>query len=311
MASGNIESILSNNSFDFGYTGAKEKERAEYFSGANVKVYFGGVWMEHLAYIGFSLSEQVAPIYGFNSYTFDRVARGSRLVQGNFILNFTENGYLQTVLDRIALSMRSATTEEGALEPLTFSVGNDEEATVEALLANGGESFEQYIAALKNSFWGGSSDNRIAASSYQKENDVFFFGRENGEAGENPLKEHGFNILIDYSPSANTTDFEECIAGIKEAEGKGSVYQTYRSIIGVHITGVSEEIVNNNGVLQQSYQFIARDLDGDITKMSLATNFLFENQKIVFNKSDISDETLEIFDKNQATGNKNGTLEMT
>ena len=72
----------------------KSTPRREYFSGANVKVYFGDVWVDQIQAISFTLQEQVAPIYGFSSYTFDRISRGSRMVQGQFTIHFTERNTL-------------------------------------------------------------------------------------------------------------------------------------------------------------------------------------------------------------------------
>ena len=52
--------------------------------------------------------------------------------------------------------------------------------------------------------------------------------------------------------------------------------------MGVHIVGVTESLANDGQVLQQHYQFIARDLDGDITEPSLMTNYLNDSYDISF-----------------------------
>ena len=80
---------MANGSSSDNYYNYREPKRSTsdkvYFSGANVRVYFGDVWVEEMASIQFSVQENVAPIYGFNSYMFDKVARGTRLVSGTFV----------------------------------------------------------------------------------------------------------------------------------------------------------------------------------------------------------------------------------
>ena len=286
-----IKSITSQGSgYDYSFDTTKQDRGKEYFSGANARVYFGSVWMESIAGIQFSMNEQVAPIYGFHSYTFDRISRGQRIVQGSFTLNFTENGYLQTVLDRIALELRrgfdAAIDEQSSVVRTSFATPDGsayaEENTIEKILAADNEnSYEDYLSSLRKSFWGESDGTRLSRQGEQKESDVYFYARESGALDQNPLKEHGFNILIDYSPDANLSDFEACIRNLK-APGTGSFHQTYRTIMGVHIVGITESLANDGQVLQQHYQFIARDLDGDITEPSLMTNYLNDSYDISF-----------------------------
>lgn len=256
---------------------SKETPKKEYFSGSNAKVYFGDVWLDQMASISFELQEQVAPVYGFHSYTFDRISRGSRIVQGSFSLNFTENGYLQTILDSLASKEKS----QGVINPRAEAnkmKHTTSEQTIQTLLqAEGSDSYQDYIDSLKASFWGQSTPTLIGGYTPDKDKEAHFYAKRydetTGQVTENHLKEHGFNILIDYSPDANYTDFEQCL---KNIQTNGSLLQTYRTIIGVHITGVSEQLSNNGQVLQQHYQFIARDLDGDITQDSLSSSFLYD-----------------------------------
>ena len=286
-----LESMTSTSNVPYDYDNNKNTRGTEYFSGSNVKVYFGSVRIEPIAAIQFTLQEQIVPIYGFHSYTFDRISRGQRIVQGSFTLNFTENGYLQTVLDRIALEMRSGMAQidsSGNGAQASFASPNEDSATAEAntieRILSAGETgtYEDYLASLKNSFWGNTDTSRISRASEAKESDVYFYAQENGQTDENPLREHGFNVLIDYSPDANLSDFEACLKNLRAAGDTKSLFQSYRTLIGVHITGVSESIDTSGQVLQQHYQFIARDLDGDITAPSLETNYRYDTQTISF-----------------------------
>lgn len=54
----------------------------EYYSGTDTKVYINNKEQTEISYISFSLNEQLKPIYGYASRTFDDMAVGSRIVTG-------------------------------------------------------------------------------------------------------------------------------------------------------------------------------------------------------------------------------------
>lgn len=75
----------------------------DYFTGADTTVYFGDTFISDIMDLSFGLQEQVKPVNGYASYTWDAVPRSSRLVHGSFTIAFTEAGYMYTVLDHISL----------------------------------------------------------------------------------------------------------------------------------------------------------------------------------------------------------------
>lgn len=255
-----------------------------YYSGANVRVYFGDVWVEEMASIQFSVEENVAPIYGFNSYMFDKIARGTRMVTGAFILNHTENGYLDVILERIQKNIdtnRDNMLTDSKVSGLLNDVPSGESnRNIQNLLQiDGQKSYNAYIGELKNSFWGPAetSKNTIYKSGVDREYDTTYFKNPEGTGRRNPLKDHGFNILIDYSGDGSERDFEATLKGLQD---RGSLKQSFRSIIGVHITGENQIISPDGQVVQTQYNFIARDIDGDISQLSMKHNMLYnESQK--------------------------------
>ena len=54
----------------------------EYYSSTDVKIYIDGEEITEVSYINYSLQEQLKPIYGYASRTFDDVAIGNRIVTG-------------------------------------------------------------------------------------------------------------------------------------------------------------------------------------------------------------------------------------
>jgi hypothetical protein len=54
----------------------------EFFSGSDVSIYINGSKVDFISSIGYTLQEQLKPIYGYASRIFDDVAVGSRVVVG-------------------------------------------------------------------------------------------------------------------------------------------------------------------------------------------------------------------------------------
>lgn len=54
----------------------------EYYSSTDTKIYIDNIEQTEISYISYSLSEQIKPLYGYGSNTFDDVAIGSRIVTG-------------------------------------------------------------------------------------------------------------------------------------------------------------------------------------------------------------------------------------
>jgi hypothetical protein len=68
-----------------------------YFSAVDGEIYFGDIFINEVTSIAWNVQQQTMPIFGYNSYTFDDVAVGSRLIQGQFAINFTERDFLNKI----------------------------------------------------------------------------------------------------------------------------------------------------------------------------------------------------------------------
>ena len=60
--------------------------KEEYFSSTDVDIYFDDKKQTEIGYISFTLSEQIKPIYGYASRTWDDIAIGNRIVSGEFTM---------------------------------------------------------------------------------------------------------------------------------------------------------------------------------------------------------------------------------
>lgn len=72
-----------------------------YFSSLDAEIFIGTERIIDIAKLEFNYTEQKLPVYGFNSFLPSRIFVGQKLVQGTFIINFTEVGYIANLLEKI------------------------------------------------------------------------------------------------------------------------------------------------------------------------------------------------------------------
>ena len=81
-----------------------------YYSDISAEAYINGEWFEDINTIAWQVSQQQYPIYGYNSYIFDDLALGTRIIQGQFTINFTEPNIIGKVISQ---GTKSATVNNG------------------------------------------------------------------------------------------------------------------------------------------------------------------------------------------------------
>jgi hypothetical protein len=218
----------------------------EYFSGADVRIYFGDAWIDEINNISFALQENVAPIFGFCSTTYDKVARGSRSIQGSFTINFKESYYLHSAIERLASKMKDD-DGDGYYDSNGFSEDTyNDSATIEHLLSSNDKNFEKLADDFEKTLWGASDNESMTKSTEKRKKSSYFYG-------DGPLKDLGFNILITYGPQNQTDGWK--------------VSETTHSITGVQLTGVSQVVGVDGKPIEEQYSFIAKDLDANVREI--------------------------------------------
>ena len=72
-----------------------------YYSSTDVRIATGdGEFLTEIVTISWTLQEKKMPLFGYNSYTFDEMAIGSRMIQGTFVINFVVPDYLHQVITK-------------------------------------------------------------------------------------------------------------------------------------------------------------------------------------------------------------------
>jgi hypothetical protein len=70
----------------------------QYFSGANTYIEVNNNKLIECAGISYSLQNSQQPIYGYGSTSFDAMLPGREIIQGNFVINYTEPNYIINLL---------------------------------------------------------------------------------------------------------------------------------------------------------------------------------------------------------------------
>lgn len=79
----------------------QNNKNIRYFSSVDAEIYFEDLFIDECVQINFSIQQQTLPIFGYNSYLYDDIALGSRLINGQFTINFTKASYLYDVLNTL------------------------------------------------------------------------------------------------------------------------------------------------------------------------------------------------------------------
>lgn len=86
-----------------------------YYSDISAELYINGEWFQDINTISWQVFRQQYPLFGYNSYIFDDLALGTRIIQGQFVVNFTEPDIMRDVITkgaRAGSSVGNGTTFE-------------------------------------------------------------------------------------------------------------------------------------------------------------------------------------------------------
>jgi len=225
----------------------------QYFSGTDVHIYFGDIYVDEITGIELTVQENVQPIYGYASYTADAWARGTRLITGTFRINFKESYYLhaicQTLEDRLSQSETLfRESDEGVV------ADKIEDVLVASQEIQSSERFQHLANEYQRSIWGqtmGEADP-FAGHMRNQQIDSYFYPNRS----QSHLHEHGLNILITYGP------FIQAYPHLQDdTPARETINHTIESITGVQLASVTKLIQGDARPIEEQYSFIARDIN--------------------------------------------------
>lgn len=102
---------------------SRGEDYIQYYSSLDADIVFGDVFIDEVVSITWQVQQQAMPIFGYNSYTFDDIAVGSRMISGQFTVNFIEANYLSRVQSVMSTISRKT---YGADKPAVSSFSSTE-----------------------------------------------------------------------------------------------------------------------------------------------------------------------------------------
>ena len=217
----------------------------DHYSGANVSLYIGDIWVDEVTSIKYQIEQQKRPIYGYASYHWDFVAKGTSMVTGMFTINFKESGYLYYVLKRIQDAGANAhLTPTELAEGSTSQTNPIDRNTIERFLEKPldrekykdiadiaslpDEKFENYAEQFEDTVWGKTGETLDSVTST-----------------EHRRVDHmdSFDIFIVYGNMDDQTS-----------------NHTVKRIQKVELVGQSQLVEVSGEPIQEAYTFLARDV---------------------------------------------------
>jgi len=226
----------------------------DFYSGSQISVWFGNIFIDDINSIQWVRTQNKTPIYGYASQLFDAVANGTVIIQGNFLINFRQQGYIPAVVNYIRGLYEKVINNSANSKVQNSKVWATMENLISLHLQNGtfGPSSMEEIHAIGNSpdfsdlakqyegiIWGDQSvpsqDDARYPADVQQATDI----------------PDGFNIMISY--------------GVPQSVDSPSTVERMRStvktLVGVHLVGESQVIQVGGDPVQEQYSFIARNTD--------------------------------------------------
>ena len=222
-----------------------------YYSGSQITVWFGNIFIDDIFSIQWVRTQNKMPIYGYASKNFDSVANGTVLIQGNFVINFRQHGYMAAIMSSIK-SLYAAFSSSGSTNTAVWATvqnliaqhlanGTFGPQSVDDIIALGNsEDFFAVAEQYQNAVWGQAATEgcTMSPADVQQSNDI----------------PNGFDILISYG-SPPTSDHQTAVQMIQS---------TTKTLNGVHLVGESQVVQIGGQPVQEQYSFIARETDATI-----------------------------------------------
>jgi len=225
---------------------AVDLQNFSYYSGAQISIWFGDIWIDDAVSIGWQYNQEKRPIYGYASQYFDSVAKGQIIIQGQLAINFREKGYLSAVISDIKGLKQNYSDDSSMWETVRTMVSRH--------LKNGTFG-PKTVSELSN--FAKSEDFWETAELYEKviwgdllDTDTYTNART-PDIVQHEKFPNGFNILITYGN-----------IGASEPKSVHDIStSTTKSLIGVHLLGSSQVIQDNGEPVREAYSFMARNID--------------------------------------------------
>lgn len=207
----------------------QERFNKRFYSTMDAQVLINDMIVTEISTIGWTIKEEVLPIYGYHSYTFDAMAHGVRAITGQLTVNFVCPEYLLYIIDH------TSQTAQSAASTATTSTTN---STNTAKNSTGIQNNANANSATSSSQSTNASSTNLSTNNLSPYADTTF----NEFTKFAPKYSMPFTISVQHGFDKRITDTLPC---------------TY--LYDCHITNVTTAYTANNTPLYEVYSFVAQD----------------------------------------------------
>lgn len=253
---------FSSSSSDKGLT----YNRFDYYSGSQITVWFGDILLDDISSIQWSRSQNKKPIYGYSSQQFDAVAKGVVIIQGSFVINYRQAGYLSLVMNEIT-RLYTNTQDTGNWPEIrqmiglhlrngTFGPKTAQEIQDIAKSPN----FIELAKTYEDIIWGDLATGTAQTEGYGTVSTAPPGYDTASSIASADVTQHeripdGFNIIITYGNNSMND----------KRRLNDYLQSTVKSLNGVHLVGDNQVIQVGGQPVQEQYDFIARGTDEQLS----------------------------------------------
>lgn len=237
---------------------------SKYYSGIDIGIYIGNSFLEEGVSLQFQIVENNIPYYGYGSYTWRRIAKGTRMVQGSFAINFVEPNYLRNLIS-------PPPTDTGILQNGALTEQADISMMAELGVAlGGGTDLSGWISMVKK---GGNIDPNKVKKVDKAFKKAFSDPITKEVIVDGPLYDfgpNGLDITVRYSePKEQILPF---ILDDRRTWGNADVTRQHTptseignrkttiQLIGCEISGVGQALDDSGRPIMEIYNFLGKDI---------------------------------------------------
>lgn len=223
----------------------------EYYSGTDTKVYLNNKQQSEISYISFSLNEQLKPIYGYASRTFDDMSVGNRIVTGIFkmpIKNPEEQDSYETVVEPSTLEEINTKNQLEENKKNNTEWINNTDNNINTSYTN--DNVFEYQNKLKqlgyNASDSGTYDDqtRAAIKQFQRDNNI---QSVSGTFNNDTMAEIDVQIEVQNVPKKKVEQKTNVYAGLTTASGVVYTLQQDEEFYLIQDLGVFSQIRTVDG----------------------------------------------------------------
>lgn len=223
----------------------------EYYSGTDTKVYLNNKQQSEISYISFSLNEQLKPIYGYASRTFDDMSVGNRIVTGIFkmpIKNPEEQDSYKTVVEPSTLEEINTKNQlEENKKNNTEWINNTDNNTNTSYTNDNVFEYQNKLKQLGyNASDSGTYDDqtRAAIKQFQRDNNI---QSVSGTLNNDTMAEIDTQIEVQNVPRKKVEQKTNVYAGLTTASGVVYTLQPNEEFYLIQDLGVFSQIRTIDG----------------------------------------------------------------